>query len=1007
MASNALKLGERKTAAILFADMTGFTAMSERLDPEEMDTFMSRVFGDFEAVIREYGGTVEKYIGDAMVAVFGVPDLHEDDPQRAVAAALRFLGRHDPCREARGACDEADFRVGIHAGLVATGTRGEFDVVTGHAMAVAQRLQAAAEPGGILVSDTVRRACELEYEFEGPLSVAAKGKKEAVVAWAVKGPAAAAPRDDAPFMGRKEALDELLRHYLRYDPAALSGRYVLGEAGIGKTRLVQALIAKARAFPDFKAPILAARAQKFVARRYAVAWDLALAYLGLDRDAPADRIAAALRGIKGLAAEHAAVLAGLAGDDGTQAEEREALPALYALYAAALGQAASSLYSPLLFVDNAQHMDKASREFLLYYCRRAEHKPFLLLAGREEPQALRDAFPELKALKLGPLAEDEATALAKAHWPACPDEQLKTIVGLSAGNPLFVREYASFARDRGELGSLPETIQTMFLTSLEHYPPAERDFIKMMSAFILNFSEDNARRVLKAAGGDPELAPAALERFVRDGILVKGGDYYSFRLDLLRKALYASVLNHNKRLIHGAIADLMLEMKMPHPLRLLRHLLNAERWDEAAELLLRDPERNYKYEFLDYLDPIYKRLAKRDPKRALQLLILKSALFFNMGKIGDAERELSRIMRAAVAAQDDAGMGFAYHMIAAHAAMSFSFQKARFTGQKALFYYRRARMSARSLQNVTRTLAWAELHRSNFDEARSLVEHCALLPAPDRFELSSARAEFKLYSGDYRGALAELDLFAAGSEGAAEANRPADDAGEGSVARFFGLDLKLKALWQLCDYPALGKAARELLALGPLNESALAQAHAMAACSTALAGRREEAEAGFLQAEFYADQVRNEFERVDALRMLCLCRLVSGDARKAEAAAKEALIPALRHSCYYPAFGLLVALTGIELARGREERARFYATEASYCFTTGFLLPYKDVILYYYYASRVLEGEAARKAPAIALRLLEDEKARIGDPELVASFLATRDFGEAERRLASGTERPL
>lgn len=1005
MASNALKLGERKTAAILFADMTGFTAMSERLDPEEMDAFMSRVFGGFEAVIREHGGTVEKYIGDAMVAVFGVPELHEDDPQRAVAAALRFLGRHDPCREARVACEEADFRVGIHAGLVATGTRGDFDVVTGHAMAVAQRLQAAAKPGGILVSDSVRRACELDYDFEGPLSVAAKGKKESVVAWEVKGPAVGAPRDEAPFVGRKETLDELLRHYLRFDPSSLSGRYVLGEAGIGKTRLVQALIGKARAFPDFKAPILAARAQKFVTRRYAVVWDLALAYLGLDRDAPADRAAAALRGIKGLAPGHATVLAGLAADDGSQAEEREALPALYALFAAALGSAASSLYSPLIFVDNAQHLDKASREFLLYYCRRAEHKPFLLLAGREEPQALKDAFPELKALKLGPLTDEEAAELARAHWPACPDGQLKTIAGLSAGNPLFIREYASFARDRGELGSLPETIQTMFLTSLEHYEPAERDFVKMMSAFILNFSEDNARRVIKAAGGDPELAPAALERFVRDGILVKSGDYYSFRLDLLRKALYASVLNHNKRLIHGAIADLMLEMRRPHPLRLLRHLLNAERWDEAAELLLRDPERNYKYEFLDYVDPIYKRLIKRDPKKALQLLILKSALFFNMGKIGDAERELSRIMKAAVAAQDDAGMGFAYHLIAAHAAMSFSFQKARFTGQKALFYYRRAGMSARSLQNVTRTLAWAELHRGNFDEARSLVEHCALLPSPDRFELTSARAEFKLFSGDYRGALAELEPFAAGPGGADA--RPIDEADGGSVARFFGLDLKLKALWQLCDYPALGKAARELLALGPLNESALAQAHAMSACSTALAGRREEAEAGFLQAEFYADQVRNDFERVDALRMLCLCRLVAGDARKAEIAAKEALIPALRHSCYYPAFGLLVALAGMELARGRAERARFYATEASYCFATGFLLPYKDVILYYYYASRVLDGEAGRKAPSLALRLLEDEKARIGDPELVASFLATRDFGEAERRLSSGTERPL
>ncbi|HRY56275.1 MAG TPA: adenylate/guanylate cyclase domain-containing protein, partial [Spirochaetia bacterium] len=129
-----LKAGERRVAAILFSDMKGFTSLSERMDPEEMDGLMSRVFGLFESIIREHGGIVEKYIGDALVAVFGVPELHEDDPSRAVHAALEFLSR------ARGADGRLAFRTGIHSGLVTTGRRGEFDVVTGHAMSVAQRL---------------------------------------------------------------------------------------------------------------------------------------------------------------------------------------------------------------------------------------------------------------------------------------------------------------------------------------------------------------------------------------------------------------------------------------------------------------------------------------------------------------------------------------------------------------------------------------------------------------------------------------------------------------------------------------------------------------------------------------------------------------------------------------------------------------------------------------------------------------------------------------------------
>lgn len=299
-------------------------------------------------------------------------------------------------------------------------------------------------------------------------------------------------------------------------------------------------------------------------------------------------------------------------------------------------------------------------------------------------------------------------------------------------------------------------------------------------------------------------------------------------------------------------------------------------------------------------------------------------------------------------------------------------------------------MSPRSVQNVIRTIAWTEIQKNNFEEAKALIDQTERIPDRDSFELASARAELRLYAGDYRGALAALDRQGSG---------PNDD-GYDAVARFFGMDLRIKALWQLCDFPALGQAARDLLAAGSLSESILAQAHAMAACSHALAGAGEDARDSFLRAEFYAGQIRNDFDRVDALRSLALCRLVSGDTRKAESTAKDALIPALRHCCYYPAFTLLMILVGLELARGKREEARFYLKEASYSFTTGLLLPYKDVILYYFYAASLFEGESAERAPGIALKLLEDEKARLGKPELVASFLSIRGFGDIERRLA-------
>ncbi len=990
LSASELKPGERKTATILFADMKGFTALSERMDPEEMDGLMNRLFGSFESIIRSHGGTVEKYIGDALVAVFGVPELHEDDPQRAIGAALTFIGREDPCRAAKTECVEASFRIGIHTGLVATGTRGEFDVVTGHAMAVAQRLQAEAEPGGILVSEAVKLHCDRDFDFSGPFELQAKGKKDLIQAWAVSGVSQGALKEAGPFIGRKELVDELLRLYLRHDAGQLAGRCLIGEAGIGKTRLAQALADKIRSFPDFSSPLLMARAQKYRPGRYAVVMDLAMERLGLDQDAGYDELKAALSALEGLDEGQARILAGLVSARDSAEDEGDAIPALFALFSILMGANAAAIYSPFIFIDNAQALDRSSREFLQYYGKHGATKPFILLAGREHSQALRDAFPELKPQRLSPLSDDEARALTLAFWPECPDELLKAILAQSLGNPLFLREYAQFAKKHRDLSALPSTIQTMFLTSLERYEPPYREFIKMMSPFVLNFTEGDAARVVAAAGERVADSAKALELFVRDGLLTKSGERYAFALDVLKKALYASLLNHNKRLIHCAIADLMLESKRPNRLRLIHHLLRAERWAEAAAVMLKDPARNYCYEYLEYLDPLYRRLSKGSADQAMQLLILKSALLFNAGKIDEAEQELKNIMKAAVSQQNDNCMGFAYHMICAHAAMSYAFQKARFTGQKALYYYRGAGMSPRSVQNVIRTIAWAEIQKNNFEEAKALVDQTELIPERDAFELYSARAELRLFSGDYRGALEALDR-----QGAS----PADD-GYDAVARFFGMDLRIKALWQLCDFSALGQAARDLLAAGSLSESVLAQAHAMAACSQTLAGQEEASRDGFLRAEFYAGQIRNDFDRVEALRSLALCRLVSGDTEKAESTAKEALIPALRHCCYYPAFTLLMILVGLEYERAKREQARFYLKEASYFFTTGLLLPYKDVILYYYYAASLFEGESAERAPGIARKLLEDEKARIGKPELVEAFLNLRGFGDIERRLA-------
>ncbi len=219
------------------------------------------------------------------------------------------------------------------------------------------------------------------------------------------------------------------------------------------------------------------------------------------------------------------------------------------------------------------------------------------------------------------------------------------------------------------------------------------------------------------------------------------------------------------------------------------------------------------------------------------------------------------------------------------------------------------------------------------------------------------------------------------------------------VARFFGTDLKLKILWQLCDFKALALAARTLLDAGDLSDACVAQAHAMLAASATLAGDIKTAKEAFMQAEYYIDKVRNDFDRVESLRTLAQCHFVAGNTRKAEAAARECLVPGLRHSCYYPTFTALMLLVQIASDRNDETEAGFFLAEASYFFSTGLLLPNKDAIIYYYHASRLQDGTTAGKSAEIARKLLQNEKSRLGDTELVDRFLSVRHFGDIERDL--------
>ena len=245
---------ERRVVTVLFADVTGSTELGERLDPEHLREVMASYFAAMREEIEAEGGTVEKFIGDAVMAVFGVPAAHEDDPVRALRAALRMRERlsdvNDHLMAARGVT--LQIRIGVNTGevLASVDPKPGEPMVTGDAVNVAARLQSAAEPGGILASERTARGAR-GFRFGGATNLDLKGKGAPVPALELLEGAAAiqdrgVPGLHAPMVGRDEELSLLLTMFRR---SAAEGRpnlvTIYGDAGVGKSRLTAEFLLRA------------------------------------------------------------------------------------------------------------------------------------------------------------------------------------------------------------------------------------------------------------------------------------------------------------------------------------------------------------------------------------------------------------------------------------------------------------------------------------------------------------------------------------------------------------------------------------------------------------------------------------------------------------------------------------------------------------------------------------------------------------------------------------------
>lgn len=984
-----LRSGERRFVTVLFADMKDFSALSQRMDPEEMDALMTEVFSGFESIVHGYDGSVEKYIGDAMVAVFGAPAIHEDDPARTVNAALDFqeeIERLNARLASRSI--HLEFRMGVNTGLITTGRRGQYEVVTGHAMTVASRLESVARTNSVLVSETTHEHCAGEFAFGEPVTLHVKGQEAGLRAYPVRGRVSQPKGDDAIFVARESILDEITRRYLRHEPARTDGVILTGEAGTGKTRTALRFVEQIQQFPNHSSPVLFTRAQRYRTRPFAVVSDALAGYFGLDAEAEEGRVLEAVTSGLKVEQKTAETFAQLFSGDQRNLDS-QAFVVLYLVLKSIIAANIGSPFSVILVIDNLRFVDRQSRDFFRFFLKNADVKPFFVLTDRHPDPADTEVFSGLATITIPTLSRSETRELIRQLWPDAPDDGvIRTIQDSAQGNPLFVREYVRFARERPEDQALPTTIQTIFLTSIDSLPSPKRDLLKRVSVFALNFSADDARYLQGRTEGDPTIVDAALEEFVYDGTLVRTGELYTFRNDVFKQALYDSLLNYNKRVLHRVIAELMRSNGNPHPLRLLHHLTRAGDFDAAHEALFdSSPQLVTNLEYMRYVDRILEHTPRDDHDSYIKLLFVKAALLFNNGNSEEADTLLKDILRIAIGRQSTAFAASAYHLVTAYNLKSYSFDKVAYTGRKSLAYYRDDGEYSLRRQNVLEMIASAAFLRNDTDgaeQALAEIERLVVSGKSDVTErLQQARAKGCLMRGEYGRARALLrDLE----------SKTAD----GQEFRHQRLILSSLANYHLCDWHELLRIGEAIVAARPKHAANLSQVNAHIAVATHATGRTG-AEGYLQQAEFNASQIRNDFDAVDAQRTFAECCLIMGRDEQAERIAAEAAAIGLRHSATYPVFTLLMLLVEIWYQRAQEQPVHFYLTEAGFLLERGYLVRSRDAMLYHYFRWKTDPRDTAARESAQAH--LTTELDRIGDPALARAFLATRHYNRVATEL--------
>jgi class 3 adenylate cyclase/predicted ATPase len=690
----------------MFCDLVGSTALSARLDPEDMREIISAYLHRCAEVIGKSAGFVAKYMGDGVLAYFGYPQAHEDDAERAVRCGLALV--EAACRLQTGHGSTLRVRIGIATGVVVVGDligegAAQEQGVIGETPNLAARLQTIAEPGQVVIAPSTRRLTGGLFEYRDLGPVVLKGLANPIQAWQVLAASTVQSRFEAqhetslaPLVGREEELELLLRRWNQASEG--EGRVVLltGEPGLGKSRLIAALQERLRSQPHVRISYFCSP-QHSDSALYPTINQLERAARFERDDEPAQKLIKLqnlLAPVVPTQAAEVALLAdllsipregqrGLFKMDHPQKRREQTFDALLAQLRHLEQQ------QPVLIIyEDVQWIDPTSLELLALTVERAHQMRLLLvISARSEFTPPWPGYAHVTTVSLTRLSRREGTKLiaGAAQGRALPDEVINQILVCTDGVPLFIEELTKTVLESGLLRkrehdylldgplapvAIPTTLHASLMARLDRMPSV-RQAAQVGAALGRQFSHE----LLQAAAEMPERQlNDALEQLVRAELFFRRGTppnaQYTFKHALVRDVAYASLLRGNRRKLHARIAK-AYETRFPEilhaqPELVAHHFTEAglseaaiEYWQRAGDLAIaRSGHAEAIHHFSVALD-LLSKLEKTDRAAKELELRVKLGPVLMMVK-GPGSPEVEAVYRRAVTleANDDSSTRF-------------------------------------------------------------------------------------------------------------------------------------------------------------------------------------------------------------------------------------------------------------------------------------------------------------------------------------------------------------